>query len=93
MPDLVQVGSLPCCTARWRPVHPHCPPIDPAPQIDGAHPVGCTAVSWSPAAPKGSLVSSKAPGQPVRRLASAGCDNCVKVGRGRAGAWLGMHSV
>lgn len=32
-------------------------------------------------APKqGSLVSSKAPGQPVRRLASSGCDNCVKVG-------------
>ena len=48
-------------------------------QMDGAHPIGCTAVSWSPAAPKGSLVSSKAPGQPVRRLASAGCDNCVRV--------------
>lgn len=50
-----------------------------ADKMDGAHPIGCTAVSWSPAAPKGSLVSSKAPGQPVRRLASAGCDNCVRV--------------
>ena len=48
-------------------------------QIEGAHPIGCTAVSWSPAAPKGSLVSSQAPGQPVRRIASSGCDNCVKV--------------
>ncbi|KAL4419360.1 hypothetical protein ABPG77_001587 [Micractinium sp. CCAP 211/92] len=50
-----------------------------ADKIDGAHPVGCTAVSWAPAAPKGSLVASKAPGQPVRRLASSGADNCVKV--------------
>lgn len=33
--------------------------------------------------PQGSLVSSKPPGQPVRRLASSGCDNCVKVGCGR----------
>lgn len=50
-----------------------------AERIDGAHPVGCTAVSWAPAAPKGSLVASKAPGQPVRRLATAGCDNSVKA--------------
>ena len=66
------------CTFGLPSTLPPCAP--PAlPQIDGAHPVGCTAVSWSPAAPKGSLVSSTAPGQPVRRLASAGCDNCVKV--------------
>ena len=50
-------------------------------QIEGAHPIGCTAVSWSPAAPKGSLVSSQGPGQPVRRLVSSGCDSCVKVRR------------
>jgi hypothetical protein len=50
-----------------------------ADKMEGAHPIGCTAVSWSPAAPKGSLVASQAPGQPVRRLASAGCDNCVRV--------------
>ena len=50
-----------------------------AERIDGAHPIGATAVSWSPAAPKGSLASSQPPGQPVRRLASAGCDNTVKV--------------
>lgn len=41
--------------------------------------MGCTAVSWAPAAPKGSLVSSQPPGQPVRRLVSAGCDSCVRV--------------
>lgn len=50
-----------------------------ADKIEHAHPIGCTAVSWSPAAPKGSLVSSHAPGQPVRRLASCGCDNTVKI--------------
>lgn len=48
-------------------------------KIEGAHPVGCTTVSWCPAAPKGSLVSSKAPGMPAKRLATGGCDNCVKV--------------
>jgi len=48
-------------------------------QIENAHPVGAMAVSWSPAAPPGSLVSAKGPGQPERRFASAGCDNTVKV--------------
>ena len=57
-------------------------------QIEGAHPIGCTAVSWSPAAPKGSLVSSQAPGQPVRRIVSSGCDNCVKVRQQVAAAAL-----
>lgn len=41
--------------------------------------MGCTSVSWCPAAPRGSLVSAKAPGAPARRLVSGGCDNCVKV--------------
>jgi protein transport protein SEC13 len=47
--------------------------------IESAHPAGANAVSWAPAAPKGSLVSSKAPGQPVRRLASCGCDTAIKL--------------
>lgn len=50
-----------------------------ADHIDNAHPAGATSVSWAPAAPKGSLVSSTAPGQPVKRIASGGCDNVVKV--------------
>lgn len=43
---------------------------------------------------QGSLVSSKPPGQPVRRLASSGCDNCVKVGRHCVYFWgnHGLHS-
>jgi hypothetical protein len=38
------------------------------------------AVSWAPAEPKGSLLSGKPPGQPVKRFVSGGCDNAVKVG-------------
>ena len=48
-------------------------------QITDAHPLGATAVSWSPAAPPGSLVSAKGPGQPEKRFASSGADNTVKV--------------
>ena len=48
-------------------------------QLDGAHTLGATAVSWAPAEPKGSLVSGKPPGQPVKRFVSGGCDNAVKV--------------
>ena len=51
-----------------------------APQLDGAHTLGAAAVSWAPAEPRGSLVSGKPPGQPVRRFVSGGCDNAVKVG-------------
>ncbi len=49
-------------------------------QIPDAHPLGATAVTWSPAAPPGSLVSAKAPGQPEKRIASSGADNTVKAG-------------
>lgn len=49
--------------------------------IENAHPVGANAVSWAPAAPKGSLVGSKPPGQPIKRLVSGGCDNAIKVWR------------
>lgn len=56
-----------------------------------AHPMGCNAVSWAPATVPGSLVSAQTPqiGGPgkeasqssssVKRFASAGCDNTVKV--------------
>ncbi len=48
-----------------------------------AHAIGCNAVSWAPAARAGSLLAvSNAGGArspPVKRFASAGCDNIVKI--------------
>jgi len=48
-----------------------------------AHAIGCNAVSWAPAARAGSLlaVSNTGGGRspPVKRFASAGCDNIVKI--------------
>ena len=49
-------------------------------QIEGAHSVGVTGVSWAPATPAGSLVSAQGATAPDRRIASSGCDNAVKVG-------------
>lgn len=48
-------------------------------QIEGAHTLGVLSVSWAPAVPRGSLNSGRAPGPPVRRFVSGGCDNLVKV--------------
>ncbi|THH05869.1 hypothetical protein EW146_g9785 [Bondarzewia mesenterica] len=54
-----------------------------------AHAIGCNAVSWAPATRPGALLApgASAPGQPlstsaaspVKRFASAGCDNLVKI--------------
>ena len=41
--------------------------------------MGANSISWSPAAPKGSLVGSTAPAAPVKRLVSGGGDNTVKI--------------
>ncbi|EFJ49966.1 hypothetical protein VOLCADRAFT_80440 [Volvox carteri f. nagariensis] len=51
-------------------------------KLPGGHNVGCTAVSWAPATAPGSLVSMKH-GQPgaVKRLATSGCDNLLKIWR------------
>lgn len=47
------------------------------------HAIGCNAVSWAPAVQPGSLIAPQpADGQPavgVKRFASAGCDNLVKI--------------
>ena len=59
------------------------------------HAIGCNAISWAPAIIPGSLITSQQapatatiPGQPpvsvsqtfsVKRFASAGCDNLVKI--------------
>ena len=50
------------------------------PLQEDAHILGCTAVSWCPATPAGSLVSGKPVTQPVSRLVTAGCDNTLRVG-------------
>lgn len=62
--------------------------------IFDAHGIGCNAVSWAPATPPGSLIqpgsgpAAPAPGAPasavpaggaVKRFASAGCDNVVRI--------------
>lgn len=59
--------------------------------IFNGHAIGCNAVSWAPAVQPGSLITPQqvqsAPGQPqstsqnqsVKRFASAGCDNLVKI--------------
>jgi hypothetical protein len=48
-----------------------------------AHAIGCNAVSWAPAARAGSLLAAPTSGvprsAPVKRFASAGCDNIVKI--------------
>jgi hypothetical protein len=48
-------------------------------QIEGAHAIGCTAVTWAPPMPPGALVSAQPPASLVKRIASSGCDNTVKV--------------
>lgn len=57
--------------------------------IFNGHAIGCNAVSWAPAAQPGSLITPRqnnvVPGQPpapapiIKRFASAGCDNLVKI--------------
>jgi protein transport protein SEC13 len=56
--------------------------------VFNGHAIGCNAVSWAPATIPGSLITPQQttlPGQPpvpvqsVKRFASAGCDNLVKI--------------
>ena len=57
--------------------------------IFNGHAIGCNAVSWAPATQPGSLITPQqnnaVPGQPtapvqtIKRFASAGCDNLVKI--------------
>ncbi|XP_031094419.1 protein transport protein SEC13 homolog B-like [Ipomoea triloba] len=55
-------------------------------RIDQAHPVGVTAVSWAPPMVPGAIVGSGLL-DPVRKLASGGCDNTVKVWKLCNGVW------
>ncbi|KZP25899.1 WD40 repeat-like protein [Athelia psychrophila] len=57
--------------------------------IFNGHAIGCNAVSWAPATQPGSLITPQqnnavpgqppAPAQSIKRFASAGCDNLVKI--------------
>ena len=55
--------------------------------IFNGHAIGCNAVSWAPATQPGSLITPQtntatgqpAASQPIKRFASAGCDNLVKI--------------
>lgn len=62
-------------------------------KLPGTHPIGVTAVSWSPAVPTGSLVSSKAPGPLVKRLVSCGCDNTIKIWKCTEAQWTEEESL
>ncbi len=63
-----------CCAESTIPTK-----LSVVPQIDNAHSIGCTAVSWAPALPSGGLVSAQPPSSAVKRFATSGCDNTVKV--------------
>jgi len=52
-----------------------------------AHAMGCNAVSWASATVPGSLTAPTATTGLVRRLATGGCDNAVKVWSFNDGAW------
>ncbi len=52
-------------------------------QLPGTHAIGATAVTWAPALSAGAILSSKqAVSGPVRRLATCGCDNLIRVSDG-----------
>jgi WD40 repeat protein len=51
--------------------------------IFNGHAIGCNSVSWAPAIQPGSLIHPQQPATqpavPVKRFASAGCDNLVRI--------------
>lgn len=56
-------------------------------KIANAHTIGCNAVSWCPAVePAFDPVSQQK--APVKRLASAGCDNIVKIWKEEGDRWI-----
>jgi len=46
-----------------------------------AHSIGVNSVSWAPAMIPGSLLNPSTTSAPIKRLASGGCDNLVKIWR------------
>nr|QBH74126.1 protein transport protein sec13 [Aphelinus abdominalis] len=54
-------------------------------KIPNAHTIGCNAVSWCPAVEPFDATQQKTP---VKRLASAGCDNIVKIWKEEGDRWI-----
>ncbi|KAI9100534.1 WD40-repeat-containing domain protein [Phlyctochytrium arcticum] len=57
--------------------------------VFSAHSIGCNAITWSPSTLPGSLIqqTGAAPPNLVKRFASAGCDNLIKIWREENGQW------
>lgn len=58
-------------------------------KVEGAHTLGCNAVSWAPPINPGSLVegSRTSPSGPVKRLVTGGGDNMAKIWREENDGW------
>lgn len=57
-------------------------------KITNAHTIGCNAVSWCPAIEQACDTGSMQRSAPVKRLASGGCDNLVKIWREENERWV-----
>lgn len=58
-------------------------------KITNAHTIGCNAVSWCPAtAPEPSFDQKNRSGPAIKRLASGGCDNAVKIWKEDGERWV-----
>ncbi|OWF51253.1 protein SEC13 homolog [Mizuhopecten yessoensis] len=58
-----------------------------AKKINNAHSIGCNAVSWAPSISPGALLDQSVRQQGVKRIATGGCDNLVKIWREEEGQW------
>ncbi|XP_001599879.1 protein SEC13 homolog [Nasonia vitripennis] len=57
-------------------------------KIPNAHTIGCNAVSWCPVIEPILDNASQQQKAPVKRLASAGCDNIVKIWKEEGDKWI-----
>jgi len=57
-------------------------------KITNAHTIGCNAVSWCPAVDSGTDSSTQQRNDPVKRLATGGCDNLVKIWKEDGDRWI-----
>lgn len=57
-------------------------------KIPNAHTIGCNAVSWCPVTEPVFDNASQQQKAPVKRLASAGCDNIVKIWKEEGDKWI-----
>ncbi|XP_024882517.1 protein SEC13 homolog [Temnothorax curvispinosus] len=58
-------------------------------KITNAHTIGCNAVSWCPAVDSGADPSAiQQRNDPVKRLATGGCDNLVKIWKEDGDRWI-----